>query len=337
MLDFRSKTKSKKTPYGPEVSRWLWLLFLLGLVLIVGGRAMEPETWRFIAQGLLRLGTGQQPTIDNRLPHQQKEAPSEAILMLPAEEVSSVEKRTTTDLPQTPVLAQEDLEKIQDDFPLRRAEMDAWRRLFQVLHETDEAVLEKRSEGVLSYGQLFRQSKAYRGRLVTVRGQLRRVHRVGMPSNSWGQEHYYQTWLQPADQPSCPMQIYCLELPEGFPLGMKIDEPVEVTGFYFKRAVYQAHDGLRTTPTLAAKTVRWTPRPIVAPEQPSLTGLPLVLILVIVALLGAATAVVMYYRVRPKGRFHVPRVVDFQAVTQQIEKAATSGSQTSAPASSSDS
>ena len=31
----------------------------------------------------------------------------------------------------------------------------------------------------------------------------------------------------------CELVVYCLELPEGFPLGMEIREGAQITGFYF--------------------------------------------------------------------------------------------------------
>jgi len=308
MLDFRSKTKWQKSPYGPEVSRWVWTLFFLGLVLILAGPLMQPATWQFIVRGF-RWGGSERP-IDTRLASKAKEDAFGAVVFLPVEEVSAAPKVLPVDFRQEPILSRQELEQIQDDSPFRRPEREVWRRLLQVLHETEQAELEKRSEGLVSYGQLFRQSGAYRGRLVTLRGQLRRAERVPMPTNPWGQQYYYQTWFQPVDQPANPIQIYCLELPEGFPLGLQIQEEVEVTGFYFKRLAYQAQDGLRTAPTLVAKTMRWFPRPSLAPERASLTGTPLILLLAGVAGLGIATAVLLYYRGRPRGRFEVPKVVD---------------------------
>ncbi len=320
MLDFRTKTKSKKAPYGPEVSRWVWWVFLLCVVLIIGERAIHPETWRFIARGLMcREGNfaGSEPPIDNRLvPAGDEQSVGVIVVQAAVSPNPHPEVALVSETKGFQVFTREQLEIIQDDSPLRKAEMEAWRELLRVLHETDEAVLQERSLGKVSYGQLFRQSRAYRGRLVTVRGQLRRAHRVGMPRNTWGQEYYYQTWLQPADNPSSPVQIYCLDLPEGFPLGMDINEEVEVTGFYFKRAAYQAHDALRTAPTLVAKTVRWFPRPTIVPAPTPLEGSRLLVVVVIVGVLGIATAVGMYYRVRPKRRFDVPRGNDFHTLEE---------------------
>ena len=317
MLDFRSKTKSQKNPYGPEVSRWVWMLFFLGLVVILAGPLTQPATWQFIARGFRWAGT--ERPIDTRLESKAKEDTSGAVLFLPVEEVSASRGIVPVGFRQEPILARQELEQIQDDSPFRRPERELWRRLLQVLHDTAEADLQKHSEGLVSYGQLFRQSGAYRGRLVTLRGQLRRAERVPMPSNPWGQQEYYQTWLQPVDQPANPIQIYCLELPEGFPLGLQIQEEVEVTGFYFKRAAYQAQDGLRTAPTLVAKTVRWFPRPTLAPEPAPLTGTPLMLLLAGVAGLGIITAVLLYYRGWSRGRFEVPKVVDFSRWTPPEE------------------
>ncbi len=327
MLDFRAKTKSKKLPYGPEVSRWLWILFLLGVVVIVAGPLMQPATWEFIARGF-RLGRhGQEPPIDTRLPPKGNQDDSGTIVVVPMDKHLGELGVLAAAFRQEPVLSRQQLEQIQDDALFRRAEQEVWRQLLELLHQREASELEKQSEGLVSYGQLFRQSGAYRGRLITVRGQLRRAERIPMPANAWGQRYYYQTWLQPADHPSNPIQIYCLELPEGFPLGLQIQEEVEITGFYFKRVAYQARDGLRTAPTLVAKTVRWFPRPSLAREEQPLKGPALVLILVAVAGLGIGTAVMLYYRVRPKGEFKVPKVVDFSQWTPSEEPTAAPGAQ----------
>lgn len=309
MLDFRSPRKSKR-PYGPEGARWLWGLLFLGLVVIVAWQWREPENWRFLLQALMGGGPGSEPPIDNRLTFRGKEDPAGEVVFVLVEEGAPAEA-VPIQWRQEPIFSPEDLEKIQDDSPPRRVEMELWRRLLQILHQTPQAELEKRSEGVVSYGQLFRQSSVYRGRLVTVRGRLRRAQQVPMPGNPWGQRSYYQAWLQPIDQPACPMQVFCLELPEGFPLGLRIDEQVEITGFYFKRTAYQAQDGLRTTPTLVARTFRWFPQKEFTGQAESLSGVALVGLLVAVALLGIATAVGMYWRVPSNRRFEVPRVPDF--------------------------
>ncbi|MCS7305326.1 MAG: hypothetical protein NZ602_09500 [Thermoguttaceae bacterium] len=284
----------------------------MGVIVILAGPLMEPATWQLITRGFW-FGAGQEPPIDTRLAPPDKELDAEVVVFIPVESQAWASKILPAGFRQEPVLSRQQLELIQDDSLFRRAEREVWSRLLELLQETEESELQKRSEGLVTYGQLFRQSAAYRGRLVTVRGQLRRAEQVPMPSNSWGQQYYYQTWLQPVDQPSNPIQIYCLHLPEGFPLGLRIQEEVEVTGFYFKRVAYMAQDGLRTAPTLVAKTVRWLPRPKLRPDTPPLTGLPLVLVLVATAGLGIATAVVLYYRVGAKERAEVPQGLDFSS------------------------
>jgi hypothetical protein len=149
------------------------------------------------------------------------------------------------------------LESVRDDTTFRYDERHAWFNLLGVLQDASEQELEQASLGRATYFQLFEQTDEYRGSLVTIRGKVRRAHLLKTPKNDVGIKEYYQLWVQPDDAEGYPIVVYCLELPEGFPLGMHIREGAQITGFYFKRWAYKAPNALRTAPTLAAKTVRW--------------------------------------------------------------------------------
>jgi len=203
--------------------------------------------------------------------------------------------------PREPRLAREELAAIRDDTYFRNEEAKAWFALLDMLRQTDDGELERRSLGRVAYVQLFRQPNTYRGELVTVVGTVRRAHRLSAPRNDVGIERYYQLWLQPADNPSSPMVIYCLGLPEGFPTGMELAEDVRITGFFFKRWAYRAADTLRTAPTLLAKTVAWSPAaPSPAAEPADPASLPWIVATAL--LLSGLVAGYVYYRTRPAPR-----------------------------------
>ncbi|MCC7083618.1 MAG: hypothetical protein IT427_01270 [Pirellulales bacterium] len=149
------------------------------------------------------------------------------------------------------------LESVRDDTPSRPADQDACLNLLQVLHRATDAELKQASLGLVTYVQLFRQPEVYRGRLVDLRGTVRRAHPIPLPKNQSGLTQYYQLWLFTKDSGTNPFIVYALDLPAGFPIGTKLREPVELTGFFFKRVAYSAAGGGMTAPMLLAKTVAW--------------------------------------------------------------------------------
>jgi len=159
------------------------------------------------------------------------------------------------------------LETITDNSRFRDEENPAWFNLLGVLKQADESELRRASIGRVSWLQLNEQSDEYRGELVTVRGTIRRAHRVDATPNDVGIDGYYQIWLQPDDNPKQPIVVYCLELPEAFPTGMELAERARVTGFYFKRWLYKGQDELQTAPVLLVKTIAWQEKSVTAEDD----------------------------------------------------------------------
>jgi hypothetical protein len=154
------------------------------------------------------------------------------------------------------------LESVRDDTPSRPGDQDACFNLLQTLNRAEAKELKAASLGPVTYVQLFRQPEAYRGRLVDLRGTVRRTELVKLPENHTGLTQYYRLWLRPDDSTN-PIIIYAIELPEGFPIDQKVREPVEITGFFFKRVAYAAQSGGITAPMLLAKSVEWkAPSPL---------------------------------------------------------------------------
>lgn len=175
------------------------------------------------------------------------------------------------------LLNQVSLQEVEDDTVPLPAEQFAWFRLLADLHVASPAEVEAASVGQVSFLQLFRQPDAYRGQVVSIRGTARRAYRVSAPSNAFGITHYFVFWVQPGGEQLAPYIVYSLELPAGFPavpekgaLGdTSLTEPVEFTGYFFKRQAYRARDGVRTSPVLLAKVPGWSP-----PERNEIASLP---------------------------------------------------------------
>jgi hypothetical protein len=161
------------------------------------------------------------------------------------------------------------LDDIRDNTVFRPDEKDAWFRLLERLQRREARELRNESVGTVGFLALYRQPEEYRGKLVTVEGSVRLGYHRPAPRNIYGIEGYYILWLKPSGSNS-PIVVYALEVPEGFPdirqmesEGEKpeLEEPVAVTGFFFKRWAYRAQDSTRLAPLVLAKTVSWEPAP----------------------------------------------------------------------------
>jgi hypothetical protein len=182
---------------------------------------------------------------------------------------------------------------------LRPAEADAWYHLWAVLEDAKEEDLEEASLGRVGFVELFEQAKEYRGRLVTVRGDVRRASYQEAYDNDYGVEGYWVCWLQPSGGPTSPIIVYSLEMPDGFPAGEDLREEVTFTGFSYKRKAYQARGRggggeTRTAPLVMAKIGQWTPPP--DEEAPAANPWMVIAAIVGAAMLAAGIAMFVYMR-----------------------------------------
>lgn len=289
-----------------EQLRLLVLVMSLGLVFILMNEARKEKNWRWLTGRVAEEGPAEVTRAAPAGPRTElrKDRPAEEVpgtFVAPARREQS-EAEATTDEGEAsagyfPGVKPSDLQTIRDKARFVAQEEDAWFHLFAILAKTDPAMLRKASIGRISRLQLSEQSKEYRGEVVTVRGTLRRAHWLRAPKNDYGIEGYYQTWLEPDDASAAPIVVYCLELPEGFPVGMTLSEDVEATGFYFKRWLYKARDGLELAPVVLARTVQWRQTPPASAVPGGIVGL----IVVVVGALVLA-AVVVGYVVKRTGR-----------------------------------
>ena len=151
------------------------------------------------------------------------------------------------------------LKAIQDDTAYRSEEDAAWFNLFDVLRKSKEADIDAASPGKVSYAQLFRQSAEYRGQLVD---GARHGAGACNPAARCGQRLRRRATttnagLAPVDNPTSPLVVCCLELPEGFPVRDGMAEDVEVTGFFFKRWAYRDKEAPAAPPQRCGQDVQW--------------------------------------------------------------------------------
>lgn len=300
VVDFRKKPVRNYLQRREQL-RLLSLVLALGLVVILMNEVRKPRNWAWF---MMLCGE------ENTSPAESVADPG------PLEPTEVAAADSSLPVPKDPTLdgifelTPEQLETIQDDTVWLREEKEAWFRLLKILRQNDEPVIEDKSEGRVTYTQLCAQSKEYRGQLVTVEGIVRRANRLPAPKNTDG--FGWRFWLFPTDNVNSPIVVYCLDLPEGFPIGMKVEADVEVTGFFFKRWAYNAWDprreklSLTTAPAMLAKNVRWHPV-LLLPEEKTITinARFFMTIIGVAAIVSFLIAVYIYYKTR-RGRAEQP-------------------------------
>jgi hypothetical protein len=257
---------------------------LLGGLLAVAvlmAKVRNPENWAWFT----RLSEDRAPEVDTSAPETPPHWTPGTITTPPkqtpheTDHTKPFHERVQRDL----------LGAVQDDSRFVPKETAAFFHLLRLLKETDEAVIKKSPAERVSYLQLWEQSAEYRGRLVTMRGEVRGVQPKRFPANNDGLEQYYEVWLKHDSKNNAtnPIAVYCLELPQGFPAGPSMAEPVEVTGFYYRRWWYQdSENKSRRAPLILTKTLDWAPAPPVVDEP---LNLPLLVALIVSAAVVAVT------------------------------------------------
>ena len=181
------------------------------------------------------------------------------------------------------------LAKVRDDAFFRHADEPAWLQTWLTLRSAAPEAIRAAATPV-SFTELFGQPRSFRGRAVRFKGTLRRLERLRAPANDYDIVEYWQGWLEPAGGPTAPIVVQFLRLPPGMPEGLKINEPVEIVGYFFKRYAYKATDTIRRAPLVMAIEPAWKPR---TPVEPGGTLLGTVAV-VTMASLVAATALAMF-------------------------------------------
>ncbi|MEX1039178.1 MAG: hypothetical protein WDZ51_01010 [Pirellulaceae bacterium] len=263
-----------------EQFRLLLMVGALVLVLNLAWRAGDPESWQWLTNLDQQPGEVTQDVprraadapIDNRLPR--RVAPGAPVVE--GEFRLAAEPRPARPSPFTMNRAALEggpdsetqiwgdvaaIAEIQDNTPFRSREHDAWKSVIERLEQAAPAeVAETRSQRV-QYAQLHQQADSYRGKLVTVRGIVRRANHVPSTDPEFRPDGFWRLWLFPTSSDS-PIVIYALDLPAEFPQGDSVYVDLTVTGVFFKRWVYPAEGGPMTAPLVIAKSIQWQPPPV---------------------------------------------------------------------------
>lgn len=180
------------------------------------------------------------------------------------------------------------LSRVRDATFFRESDNDAWFQIWNTVRESGMAGLQRGKPQDVGFSEVFAQPRSFRGRLVRMQGTMHRLERLQAPANDYGVVDYWQGWMEPAGGPASPVVVQSLELPEGMPVGMAIDEPVEIVGYFFKNYAYNATDTIRVAPVVMTLAPLWKPRPAPVRSPWEQGGVTLVVMATLVGVGAAA-------------------------------------------------
>jgi hypothetical protein len=297
--------KSNRTPYlgRRDQFRLAMMVVLIGFVLLSIEMASRESTWYWLTGN---PGTDTSPT--DSTPQRSSAGPKIDFNPRVDDEplplgVIRVEKAPRHSEDGEPVelgtdfsLAPEQIARIRDNaVGIRSAERDVYH---DTLARVREIPLKKQQEAArddVAFAVLMTESQEFIGRLITVKGEIRRLIAIPPGRNDHGIEDLWEAVMFNADSGSeNPYLIRFTKLPEGIPTGMQLQSGtlVEVTGYYFKRFGYPTHDHrLHVAPMVLARTLKWfKPR---SAQKPNDLGL-IPYVLAFAAIIGTTIGVMLY-------------------------------------------
>ena len=221
--------------------RMLSMVALLGLVLVAIDRASQPSSWYWLTGPPgPTAGSATQPGPD---PDPDPTRPPTATALV----------RAAVAIPA------EDLAAITDDtvFP-RSKEAGPYHRILARARDLPNGYLESVASDT-AFPLLLQRPEQFRGTVISVAGDLRRLMRFPIRENDEGITELYEALVFTADSGTTPYRIRLTRPPEGLPTGRMITPPVpvRVVGYFFKRDQYIVEKDLRihSAPMILAQRI----------------------------------------------------------------------------------
>src|SRR5262245_50699911 len=226
---------------GTELARLLTLVVMLGVLLLLIGRARDPNTWRWLAPG---GGEAAKPP---------GEAPAGVGAHNAATEESDID-------PLERDAAREELEAVSDRTPLTKEEMSAYWRLMAWQQRQSIGQLRARAEKGVSFRELFGRPQKWRGKLLKIPLHLKRAAKVDdVEDNPLGLKAVYEVFGWSDDSQPYWYWIVSSELPPGMPQGESIYEEATLLGYFLKLVSYEDRQGKAALAPLLVGRLVWHP------------------------------------------------------------------------------
>lgn len=232
-----------KTSPAPSWRIILWMITLVPIMLMASWFArlnQSPQS----ASGVSGLTKEDARRLD-RILHSANETPDAITVGRSSNNSDSSDKDT-------------DLGAVSDNtFGIPKAERVAYEAWLNRASVADTTELEQTAHRDVPFAVLMLEPDRFRGDLITIEGDLRRLNRIPASSTDAPEPDSYEAWIFTADSGLNPYRVVCTSLPTGFALGDQLTPPIRVraTGYFFKRYSYATTGNYHTAPLLLAKTL----------------------------------------------------------------------------------
>ncbi|AMV39888.1 hypothetical protein [Planctomyces sp. SH-PL62] len=142
----------------------------------------------------------------------------------------------------------------------------AYAYLLEKARERTPAELASEARRDVFLTHLWERPERYRGVPVHIQGAALRVVRFESKLSKTG--WLYEAWIVTPDARRYPFDCVFEEPPDGFPIGVEVNERVVFNGYFLKVMKYQAADVARGAPVLVGK-IGWDRRPVASPAEES--------------------------------------------------------------------
>ncbi len=275
-MKFNTDTRPPRYLNRRDQYRLLAMVGVLCLVMVAVNWSARPSSWHWLVPPDSRPSV-QAPSlkeIDFRVQSQQREPLGPDMFRAVAVTEKDEPQAFVADSADVPAdvpadIAAEVLAPIVDNtLGLRRKEADAYHLMLSRIHDLPEETAAALARDDVAFTVLMLHPDEYRGTLLAVRGELRRLTEFPASRGS-GFDVLYEGWLFTGDSGTNPYRIVFTELPGGVPLGESLHPPlpVQVVGYFFKRYGYVSQGGQHVAPLLLARSLRMILRPATAPAD----------------------------------------------------------------------
>jgi len=212
------------------------------------------------------------------------------------------------------ILDQIGISRIDDHTVFRNSDNLAWFRMLETLRT---ATADRLQASVLvrpNILELSKQQDTFRGKLISMRGEVRKAYRVQAPTNQLDIQQYYVLVIRPSGGGTTPLIVYCLQPPSGFPSlpdkdidrsTADMNDVVQVTGYFFKSWAHVGTQGqMFSSPLMLANSFQWLPHeqmPLTTSAKPA-SQLPVWAIFAIPLILAVVFTGGVYLMSRWKGQ-----------------------------------
>lgn len=133
---------------------------------------------------------------------------------------------------------------------IRPIEAESFFFMLDRARQVPKETLLRAAESGTQYLNLMSDPQIYRGKPVTLVGEMWRLYEFQAEDNDYGLERLYEAWLFTSDSGSHPLRVVCSKLGPDLKTGDSQRTPVRITGYFFKREGYNSKGGLHVAPTI---------------------------------------------------------------------------------------